>query len=185
MSSETLHIPRSTGPDREVFYENLRTKYAKRYKGFDTLATQAGYNLVLTWSMGEARLSTKAQERGMTLPGINVLCIINEYGQTGCPLNTLSRLLLVSRANVTGLVDSLVRHGYVSRHDHAKDRRVVLAKITKAGEDFLESYLPTHYGEIKQLFSGLTANEKHLLIQLLTKLRRSSFQHPREKRMPS
>jgi len=173
--------PAHCGQDREEFYEGLRAKYAKRYKGFDVLATEAGYNLVQTWALGDARLSAKAQERRMTLPGINVLCILREYEQAGCPLNILSRMLLVSRANVTGLVDSLVRHKYVTRHDFAGDRRVILAKITKSGETFLDHYLPIHYQEVGHLFSGLSAGEKQTLIKLLTKIRRSSCRHPREK----
>lgn len=181
METNQGHHPAYCWQDRDKFYEGLRAKYAKRYKGFDALATEAGYNLLQTWAMGDARLSMKAQEYGMTLAGINVLCILLEHGQAGCPLNTLSRMLLVSRANITGLVDSLVRHGYVTRQDHASDRRVVLAKITETGEAFLHKYLPVHYKEVGGLFAGLSAGEKQTLIKLLTKLRRSSCRHPREK----
>src|SRR5262249_51771822 len=91
----------------------------------------------------------------------------------GCPLHELSELLLVSRANITGLVDSLEQRGLVSRIPDENDRRVRLASITPAGKQLLEEYLPDHYKMIRRLCSGLSDEEKAALSDLLTKLRRN------------
>ncbi len=116
--------------DRETFYQNMRSSNAKRYKTFDVVSVNAWFSLIQTFAMGESRVAARIQAAGMTLAGLNVLSILRQHGPEGCPLNTLSYFLLVSRANITGLIDSLARRGFVIRPCLAHDRRVILAKIT-------------------------------------------------------
>lgn len=165
---------------REAYYRRWRADYAKRHKRVDLAAIELGQNLVQTYAMGEARLSQLAHAEGMTLSGINVLGILQQQAPQGCPLNTLSHLLLVSRANITGLVDGLVGKHFVKRQNDPNDRRVTFAKITAEGEKWLNAYFPKHYGEISCMFAGLNAREKGTLVKLLTKLRHTSCRHPRE-----
>ena len=146
----------------------------KRYKSYDALAARVMHDLVQTFTMAESRLANRLHEQDMTLSGMNILTILRDHSAEGCPLNTLSQLLLVSRANITGLIDSLVRRGFVRRQDHATDRRIVLAKITKEGEKWMDSYVPTHCNEVKAMLSGLNQKEKLQLAELLTKLRHTS-----------
>ena len=110
------------------------------------------------------------QTYGLTLSGLNVLAILRMHKE-GAPLNRLSHLLLVSRANITGVIDSLVRKGLVATSGHATDRRVRLARITPKGETFLNRYYPPHYVEISRIFKGLNTVEKKQIIGLLSKLR--------------
>jgi DNA-binding MarR family transcriptional regulator len=164
--------------ERDVYYTRARQEFAKRHKGFDPISMELLFNLVQTFSSCAAHLSTRASDYDMTLPGLNILCILSLESEKGIPLNLLSRLLLVSRANITGLVDSLVRKGFLKREDHAQDRRIILAKITKQGESWLNHYLPGHYARIRELLAGLTTAEKRTLTKLLHKLRSTSCPHP-------
>ena len=162
-------------------YQSMASQLARRYKQHDRTSTQLILQLVYTFSLCETRLQANIQKKGLTLPGLNVLCLLRYFGKHGCPLHELSRLLVVSRANVTGLLDSLVRRGYAERVDHPSDRRIILARITSAGETWLDHYLPAHYAEIQAMTSGLASSEKSTLIQLLAKLRKSIG---RSKRIP-
>jgi DNA-binding MarR family transcriptional regulator len=157
---------------REAFYHDLRRDFARRSKVFDPLSAELCFNLAQTFSRAETLLTDHSQSTGLTLAALNVLIILRKHGEAGCPLNALSHLLVVTRANITGLIDSLVRKGLVTRTEHPKDRRVILARITKKGEDLLVSYLPTHHAVMRDISSPLSRQEKGTLIQILTKMRR-------------
>src|SRR4051812_20249691 len=94
--------------EREAYYARARLALAKRYKTFDPLGMEMLFNLVWTYHGCAAQMGTRLAEHGMTLAGLNVLGILMMHGAGGCPLNILSGLLLVSRANITGLIDNLV-----------------------------------------------------------------------------
>jgi len=156
---------------REAFYVDLRRDFARRSKRFDPLSAETCFNLAQTFTRCEAFYTERAQTTGLTLPGLNVLIILRKHGDAGCALNVLSNLLVVSRANITGLVDSLVHKGLVTRAEHPEDRRVVLARITEKGEDLLASYMPIHHDVTRDITAPLTLQEKESLIKLLTKIR--------------
>jgi MarR family 2-MHQ and catechol resistance regulon transcriptional repressor len=88
-------------------------------------------------------------------------------------LHDLGELLLVSRANITGLMDHLEEKGYVTRVVDVQDRRARVARITKTGEALLDDFMPLHYRNIKSMLQGLSEAEKTTLLFLLKKTRAS------------
>lgn len=76
----------------------------------------------------------------------------------------------VTRATMTGLIDTLEKDGYVRREPDANDRRMMLVKLTPKAEAFLQSMLPGYFRRISQLMVGLTESERRLFIQLLDKV---------------
>jgi DNA-binding MarR family transcriptional regulator len=92
-----------------------------------------------------------------------------------CTHKELSELLLVSSANVTGLVDSLVRKNLVERQDSQRDRRLSIVKVTKKGEELLNSVIRFYYLEMRKLASSLSNDELDKLNKMLTKLRLKVF----------
>jgi DNA-binding MarR family transcriptional regulator len=165
--------PPETLARREAFYADMRKEFAKRLKGLDPLAAEACFNIVQTYNLGEAFMAGRVKRTGLTLPGLNVLTILQRHKDSGCALNGLSDLLIVSRANITGLIDSLSRKGLVTREEHPQDRRVVLARITRKGEELLGGYMPVHFGTMREMTASLTKDEKDVLIRILTKMRRA------------
>jgi len=107
---------------------------------------------------------------GMSVSAFNILMILSRH-EKGCKQRDLSKLMLVSRANITGLVDSLVRRKLVLRSPDKTDRRATIVRITPKGESLLERFLPSHYGEIHGIFSGMSSREKKELNRSLGKLR--------------
>ena len=156
---------------REAFYRELRQDFSRRSRRFDPLSAEMCFNLAQTFMRCEALFTERAHATGLTMPALNVLIILRKHGAAGCPLNVLSSLLVVSRANITGLVDSLMRKELVTRTEDREDRRVVLAHITKKGEELLASYMPTHHGITREIADPLILEEKTTLIKLLTKIR--------------
>jgi MarR family 2-MHQ and catechol resistance regulon transcriptional repressor len=95
-------------------------------------------------------------------------------------LHDLGDLLLVSRANITGLIDHLEQKEYVTRVVDPSDRRARFARITNLGIELLDVFMPQHYRNVKSMLQWLTDEEKALLLSLLKKTRESVAAHVHE-----
>src|SRR5215831_6942096 len=86
------------------------------------------YNLL----MREARQRV-AQRWKLTLPQFDVLAELARADARGFTFVELSRLLLVTSGNLTGIVDRLEEQRLVQRVPDAKDRRVIRVALTERG----------------------------------------------------
>lgn len=169
------HPVRDAELDRE-FFDGLIARHTGT-KDFDVPTMAVWYGLVQTCLMMEARVSLRAQAHGLSLPGLNVLAVLCQHQPDGLPLHELSRYLGVSRANVTGLIDNVVRRGLVRRVDHASDRRSCLAQLTPKGRTWLEHFLPGHFRGIREILEPLSKTDKATLVRLLAQVRTSLSLH--------
>lgn len=76
----------------------------------------------------------------------------------------------VTRATITGLIDTLERSGLVERTPHSDDRRMTSVMITPRGDKLLKKILPAHFRQMAWLMSPLDPAERKILVRLLTKL---------------
>ena len=76
----------------------------------------------------------------------------------------------VTRATMTGLIDTLERDGFVKREPDPVDRRMMSVRLTPRGENFLQEYLPVHFKAVAELMSPLSEAERKTLVQLLVKI---------------
>lgn len=108
-------------------------------------------------------------EREMTMPRFDLLAnLVKNDGQT---LAALSRSMLVTAGNLTGLVDRAARDGLVERRADPGDRRAWRVHVTAKGQRAFREAERRHAAKVKQLFAGLTRNELTTLIHLLDKVR--------------
>jgi MarR family 2-MHQ and catechol resistance regulon transcriptional repressor len=129
------------------------------------------YNVLRTHGSLSPHIDRDLRELNLTGAQLNALLVLRDAGEEGMPLSEVGRHLVVTKANVTGLMDRLEREGLVRRDTHA-DRRVTLAKLTEKGSALLEEAIPRRQQVLAELLGGLTGEEKGQLISLLTKLRR-------------
>ena len=106
-----------------------------------------------------------------TMPRFDLLANLDR--QDGQTLAALSRRMLVTPGNLTGLVDRAERDGVVERRADPKDRRLSRVFLTDKGRALITEILPLHAGHVGALLSGLDASERRELRQLLGKLRDS------------
>ena len=86
----------------------------------------------------------------MTLPQFDVLAALARHAE-GVTMTELSRYLMVSNGNVTGIVDRLVDNGWIERRATPGDRRATLVCLTpKGGADF-EAMAAVHEGWVDEL----------------------------------
>lgn len=155
------------------YWQRIRGS-GKNYKNFNWNTTELVLNLTFTYDLLNASLSNKARQHGLSRAALNVLSILNHSeGKKGCKHNEISKLMLVSRANITGLIDGLIRQGLVERVYDDNDRRVCIARISRRGEELLELLLPNYYEYATGLLLNLSDNEKYQLNRLLEKMRLS------------
>ncbi|NMO21833.1 MarR family transcriptional regulator [Pyxidicoccus fallax] len=76
----------------------------------------------------------------------------------------------VSRATMTGLLDTLEKDGLISRQDHPEDRRMYTVRLTPKARQLLEGMLPDHYRRLSALMAPLSEAERSTLRELLAKV---------------
>ena len=80
----------------------------------------------------------------------------------------------VTRATMTGLIDTLERDGYVKREPDPVDRRQMSVLLTPSGEKFLMEFLPGHFKAIAGIMGTLTETERKTLVRLLVKVQQQA-----------
>ncbi|GIX49204.1 MAG: hypothetical protein KatS3mg131_3415 [Candidatus Tectimicrobiota bacterium] len=105
---------------------------------------------------------------GLTAAQYNVLRIL-EGAEGPLPQQEIARRLLVSRANVTGLIDRLEARGLVERRACA-DRRVRMVHLTAQGLRFVEETFEAVTALCAVLLKRLSLEELQALRGLLLKL---------------
>jgi DNA-binding MarR family transcriptional regulator len=97
----------------------------------NVLATEAVMNTVRTADLLFDRIGRLLRPLGVSAAGGLVLGILRDHG--GMPPSELGARLQVTRATVTGVVDSLERRGLVRRVDNPTDRRSTIVEATPEG----------------------------------------------------
>jgi DNA-binding MarR family transcriptional regulator len=124
------------------------------------------YNLL----MREAR-QTIAERWQLTLPQFDVLAELARADAGGFTFVELSRLLLVTSGNLTGIVDRLVQQSLVERRPDPKDRRVIRVALTEKGRRVTDEVLPAHAADIEAILSFMPRGALAQLSELLGRLR--------------
>lgn len=173
MSIKQRMVEPEINDSRENFYRERAHRYGRKFPQYDPPSVELLLNLIYTYNVVETYLKRRLAELDLSLSAFNALMILNRSEGKGCPMHEIGQLLLVTRANVTGLVDSLEKRGLVERLEDSNDRRIRIARITDRGDALLESILPDHYARMKRMFDELNDQDKTSLNQLLPRVRHS------------
>jgi DNA-binding MarR family transcriptional regulator len=107
----------------------------------------------------------------LTLPQFDVLAELARADAGGFTFVELSRLLLVTSGNLTGIVDRLEEQRLVERRPDAKDRRVIRVALTDKGRRVTDEVLPAHAADIEEILSFMPRTALTQLSDLLGRLR--------------
>ncbi|WP_347290449.1 MarR family transcriptional regulator [Kluyvera georgiana] len=106
------------------------------------------------------------EQFGSTLPRFDMLAQLDRFPD-GIKMGELSRLMLVTGGNITGLADSLEKEGMAVRVYDPNDRRSCRIKLTADGKQQFDRMASAHQGWLNELMSGLPLQEKERLYTLL------------------
>lgn len=106
------------------------------------------------------------QEFDTTLPRFDVMAALYRAPE-GMLMSGLSRFLLVSNGNVTGIVDRLVADGFVQRARRDGDRRTSVVALTDEGRAAFTRMAVAHAAWVDDLLHSVSAEEARMLASML------------------
>lgn len=113
------------------------------------------------------RLRTEFQT---TLPRFDLMAQLERHPE-GLQMKELSRRLMVTGGNVTGVTDQLVREGLVERLSVPDDRRAYRVRLTPAGRAAFARMAHAHEQWIVEAFARLNPRDAEQLYRLLAKVK--------------
>lgn len=142
----------------EVYLQLLRT-------GDDLYRLQNEYLSSHALSQGRFCVLMLLLEKGSESPA----CAQGAPGGSQSPAE-LADQANVTRATMTGLIDTLEKDGLVRREPDPNDRRMMSVELTPKAHAFMAAMLPGLFRRIAGFMSHLSEDERRTLVQLLGKI---------------
>jgi DNA-binding MarR family transcriptional regulator len=109
-------------------------------------------------------------EFDITLPRFDLMAQLERHPE-GLRMGELSKRMMVTGGNITGITDQLEQEGLVMRVTDKQDRRAYSVKLTPAGRKAFKTMASVHESWVAELFSGLDAEQKSQMIGLLSSVK--------------
>lgn len=139
------------------------------YPDGSSSATECAMNLVLTADLLQALIARLLRPFDVTpSSGLALSTLADADGSL--PPNQIAERMILTRATVTGLVDSLERRGYVTRGAHPTDRRMHLVHITAEGRRVASEFRTVIHAQQRQWFEVLDEEDRSTLLGVLGRL---------------
>jgi DNA-binding MarR family transcriptional regulator len=127
--------------------------------------------LLTTTNLVQTELRRRLRiEFDTTLPRFDFMAQLERHPE-GLKMNEISRRLMVTGGNVTGLTDQLVKEGLVARDVDPNDRRACTVRLTPTGRTLFDKMAQAHERWVVELFGGLGLEDKSKMHQRLGKLK--------------
>jgi DNA-binding MarR family transcriptional regulator len=144
-------------------------------KSFFSLEHEALLNIYYTVICLKKRAADFFAPFGLTDVQFNLMMMLKHHGGAeGLSQARLSDMMMVNRANITGLIDRLEKTGML-RRTAAADRRYNMILLTEKGRDILEKAEPAYGQEVRQVMNTLTQDELNDLVSACEKIRKKLF----------
>ena len=129
-------------------------------------------NLAFTADLMFGEISRLLRPFDLTPASGLVLSNLAESGEPLAPREIAERLI-VSRATITGLLDSLERRQYLRRLPHPADRRMLLVEITESGRRVADEFRPVVHRQQRLWFQSRDEDDKQSFILYLQQIQGS------------
>jgi DNA-binding MarR family transcriptional regulator len=147
---------------------------AKEFPDLDPSACEAVLHLLRAGDECAKAVEAQLAEHNISQGRFSVLMILlNRCGGEAPPIlgpAELAEAAGVSRATMTGLIDTLERDGLVTREPDTVDRRMMLVRLTARAEALMQEILPTHFQIMASLMTPLSEAERKTLVRLLNRI---------------
>ena len=153
-------------------YECLQAATA-RVPGADPSICQLFLNILHTGDVVSQGEATFLARHGLNQARLIVLVLLDNAENGNMRSSELAEHASVSRATITGLLDTLEKAGFVERTDDVRDRRASCVKITSKGRELLHKVQPLLVRWTESILSALSAREQSQLVALLRKTQKA------------
>jgi DNA-binding MarR family transcriptional regulator len=110
----------------------------------------------------------------LSFPQYNILRVLDASSDGKARISDVSRVMLVSCANMTGLAKRLEKAGFLVRRSDPADERVTLLEITDKGKKTLVRIEQYRDRLIEGMLEGFSEKEKSALLELVRRVLRNS-----------
>jgi DNA-binding MarR family transcriptional regulator len=126
--------------------------------------------VVPTVMRGFAKMQTNELFKGkITLPQFFVMNHLDKHGES--KMNELAKVMDVTTAAATGIVDRLVRYGYIVRSYDIKDRRVINISLTQKGSDLVKRIGRQRKEVTLDIFGKISKEERESYLSIMLHIR--------------
>ena len=154
--------------------EALQTEY----KDHETRLHESDHQSLKLWlrlltctSMIETQLRARLREQfDSTLPRFDFMAQL-QRAPNGLTMGEISRRMMVSGGNVSGIANQLDAEGLINRSPLPDNRRTVLVKLTAKGKRSFNRMAEEHEAWIIELLGGLPKTDVDALMGLLQQVK--------------
>lgn len=119
----------------------------------------------LIW-LGRKRITQQFASYGLTLPQYFTLFFLWNHGEP-CPMYALAEMTHQDAATLTGIIDRLVKLGYVTRERGRDDRRKVYVTLQDEGKRVVEEVRDGRHENWHRSLAALSQNDLEEMLRLL------------------
>lgn len=152
---------------RDLPTPEVLKKFAERYPDADVTAIASFLNLLRVATELSLALDACLSKHDLLQGRWWVLILLMREESLSSTPSLLAEKTGVTRATMTGLIDSLEQGGLVVRVFDKADRRSVIVKLTEAGQAKLDVVMPDYYRRLRQCMQGLDDSKREELNQIL------------------
>jgi MarR family 2-MHQ and catechol resistance regulon transcriptional repressor len=133
------------------------------------------YNsITATYKLMQRKIAGMLSGEGLTQPQFHVLRIAAKSG--GTSIREISDEMLVTPANMTGIIDRLESRGLIRREARKGDRRAKIIGLTPKGRAMQEEVAAKYSEFMEKSLRVLTKDEQRTLSDVLVKLQEGMSQ---------
>ena len=150
-------------------YDTLQ-RFADRYAEMDMSAVQTFLMLLRVASDVIENLDACLARHDLLQGRWWVLILLmREKNLTASP-SVLADKAGVTRATMTGLLDSLERAELIERIPNPDDRRMLNVRLTDNGQQRLDEVMPDYYSRVARVMEELSEDHRQMLMEMLSKV---------------
>lgn len=147
---------------------------ATEYPSLDPSAVEVYLHLLRASDLLAAYTTDHLQTHGLAQGRFTVLMLLNRTEEGKSSPAELADKAAVTRATMTGLLDTMERDGLVSRTVSTTDRRAIEVCLTPEGQKLIGNVWPGYFARIAQLIQPLQANERKSIVTKLLTLQKTA-----------
>lgn len=152
---------------RDLPTPDILAKFAERYPDADVTAIASFLHLLRVATDLSQALDTCLSKHDLLQGRWWVLILLMREESLSSTPSLLAEKIGVTRATMTGLIDSLEQNDLVTRVFDKADRRSVMIKLTPAGQAKLDVVMPDYYRRLRQCMQGLDESKRQQLQDIL------------------
>ncbi|MFO7599482.1 MAG: MarR family transcriptional regulator [Candidatus Desulfacyla sp.] len=110
----------------------------------------------------------------LSFPQYNILRVLDSSDSGQTRITEVSRIMLVSGANMTGLAKRLEKNGFILRKSDPRDERVTLLQVAPKGKAVLAEIAASRDELLENILRGFSPEEKKTIFSMIRRLLRNT-----------